>query len=274
MSASATFRPVCLSDAEVAIAAAEAGAAVVRARFGTSLTRVEKAPMDFATDADISAEQAILEVLRSARPADAYQGEELGRSGSGSAGRVWLIDPLCGTANFAAQTPMMAVNVALRDGSRIPAAACADPLAGEVFWTGGQHAFLRRDGADAAIFPSAATRLAEVNLDPPHPNGPGFLAARMLADPAFMTAFRSRVSSTSLALAWVAAGRRAAYVTDGHLRDSVHFSAGIAMCQAAGCVITGLRGQPLHTGAGGLIAAADRQAHAWLIEIIGRQFSR
>jgi myo-inositol-1(or 4)-monophosphatase len=46
------------------------------------------------------------------------------------------------------------------------------------------------------------------------------------------------------------------------------------VCQAAGCVITGLLGQPLHTGAGGLIAAADGQAHASLIEITGRQFSR
>jgi hypothetical protein len=48
---SATFRFVCPSDAEVAIAAVEAGAAIVCARFGTSLTRVEKAPMDFATNA-------------------------------------------------------------------------------------------------------------------------------------------------------------------------------------------------------------------------------
>jgi myo-inositol-1(or 4)-monophosphatase len=261
------------SDAEVAIAAVEVGAAIVRARFGTAVTRVQKAPMDFVTDADVSAERAILQVLGTARPADACLGEELGRSGDRSARRVWLIDPLCGTLNFAAQTPMMAVNVALRSGGRIEAAACADPLAGEVFWTDGQHAFLRRDGTDVAISPSAATRLAEVNLDPPHPNGSRFLAARMLADPAFMTAFRPRVSSTSLALAWVAVGRRAAYVTDGHLRDSVHFSSGIALCQAAGCVISGLQGQPLHAEAEGLVAGADRQTHTSLIEIIGRQFT-
>jgi myo-inositol-1(or 4)-monophosphatase len=210
------------SDAEVAIAAVEAGAAVVRARFGTSVARVPKAPMDFATDVDVDAEQAILAVLGAARPADAYQGEELGRSGSGSADRLWLIDPLCRTLNFAAQTPMFCVNVALRDGSRIEAAACADLLAGEVFWTSGLRAFVRRDAIDAPISPFAATQLVEVNLDPPHLNAMRFLAARMLADPAFMTAFRPRASSTSLALAWVAAGRRAAYVTDGHLRDSVH----------------------------------------------------
>jgi myo-inositol-1(or 4)-monophosphatase len=210
---------VRLSDAEVAVTAAEAGAAIVRAMFGTSLDRIEKAPMDFATAADIDAENAILEVLRTARPADAYQGEELGASGNDASDRTWLIDPLCGTLNYAAQTPLMAVNIA-----------------------------------------------------PPYPNGERFQAVRMLADPAFMTAFRPRVLSTTLALAWVAAGRRAAYVTDGHLRDSVRSSSGIALCQAAGCVVTGLRGEPLHTRTGGLIAAADEQTHAVLLEIIDWQF--
>jgi myo-inositol-1(or 4)-monophosphatase len=229
--------------------------------------------MDFATDADVQAEKAILDVLRAARPADAYLGEELGAFGSESSDRTWLIDPLCGTLNFAAQTPLMAVNIALRDNGRIRVAASADPRAGEVFWTGGHHAYLRRDGSDGTLCPSAATRLVDVNLDPPYPNRDRFRAERMLADPAFAAAFRPRVLSTTLALAWVAAGRRVAYVTDGYLRDSVHFSSGIALCQAAGCVVTGLQGQPLHTGAGGLVAAADRQTHAALIEIIDHQFA-
>ena len=74
-------------------------------------------------------------------------------------------------------------------------------------------------------------------------------------------------------MAWVAAGRRAAYVTDGHLRDSVHFAAGIALCRAAGCTVTGLHGQPTHTGAGGLIAAADQRTHALLLDLVKRQES-
>jgi myo-inositol-1(or 4)-monophosphatase len=264
---------VPLSDPEVAIAAADAGAAVVRAAFGTSPDRIQKAPMDFATAADVDAERAVLGVLKTARPGDAYLGEELGASGDGSAGRLWLIDPLCGTLNFAARTPLMSVNVALRVGHRIGAAACADPLSGEMFWTGGHGAFVRQAGRDEALSPSAATHLVDVNVDAPWPNGDRFQAARLLTEPAFLARFRPRVLSTTLALAWVAAGRRAAYVSDGHLLDSVHFSSGIALCQAAGCVITGLRGQPLHTGTGGLVAAADAETHAALIEIIDKQFA-
>ncbi|WP_202125173.1 inositol monophosphatase family protein [Actinomadura physcomitrii] len=109
----------------------------------------------------------------------------------------------------------------------------------------------------------------DVNLDPPFPNAPAFRAVDLLADARFAARFRPRVVSTTLAVAWVAAGRRAAYVTDGHLRDSVHFAAGIALCQAAGCVVTGIHGQPPHTGPGGLIAAADPDVHSALLDHIG-----
>jgi myo-inositol-1(or 4)-monophosphatase len=166
---------------------------------------------------------------------------------------------------------LAAVNVALRAGPGITAAASADPFSGEIFWTDGDRACLRGDGADATLAPSPGTQLVDVNLDPPFPNAPGFRTVRLLADEAFTARFRPRVVSTTLALAWVAAGRRAAYVTDGHLIDSVHFAAGIALCQAAGCTVTGIHGQPLHTGPGGLVAAADRQTHAALLEMIRDQ---
>jgi myo-inositol-1(or 4)-monophosphatase len=69
-------------------------------------------------------------------------------------------------------------------------------------------------GADAEPAPSAGTRLVDVNLDPPFPNAPGSRAVSLLADKGFTERFRPRVVSTTLAVAWVAAGRRAAYVTD------------------------------------------------------------
>ena len=260
-----------ISDSELAVDAARAGAAVVQAQFRTPVTRIQKEASDFATSADIAAERAISEVLHAARPADAVLGEEHGLSGH--ADRTWLVDPMCGTLNFAAGTPVVAVNVALRVGSDVTAAASADPFTSEVFWTDGVHAWLRHDGIDEPLAPSSESRLVDVNLDPPFPNGRAFRAVRLLAEDDFGARFRPRVVSTTLAVAWVAAGRRAAYVTDGDLSDSVHFAAGIALRQAAGCVVTGLLGQPLHTGVGGLLAAADAQTHAALLGLVRRQFA-
>ena len=259
------------SDEALAVRAAQAGAAVVAAHFGTSLTRFDKAGGDFATSADLAAEQAVLEVLRAARPDDVVLGEESGRTGTEGNGRMWLVDPLCGTLNFAVRSMLASVNVALQIGSHVTVAASADPFTGEVFWTDGTAAHVRRAGVDERITPSAGSELVDVNLDPPFPNRDVFLAARLLADDGFIDRFRPRVVSTTLAVAWVAAGRRAAYVTDGHLQGSVHFAAGIALCQAAGCIVTGIDGRPAHTGAGGLVAAADEPTHAALLALIRGQ---
>ncbi|MGW2485847.1 inositol monophosphatase family protein [Streptomyces sp. NPDC001606] len=259
------------TDAHLAVRAAQAAAAVVRDLYGGRLARYEKSAGDFATEADVAAERAILDVLRAARPGDAVTGEESGRTGADGAPRRWLVDPLCGTLNYAVRTMLVGVNVALREGTRITAAATADPFSGEVYWTDGERARLRHDGTDTDLTPSAASALVDVNLDPPFPNAPGFRAVRLLADPGFTDRFRPRVISSTLAVAWVAAGRRAAYVTDGDLRDSVHFEAGVALCRAAGCTVTDLRGEPLHSGSGGLIAAADAETHAALLDLVKNQ---
>ncbi|MER7133186.1 inositol monophosphatase family protein [Streptosporangium saharense] len=69
-----------------------------------------------------------LGVLRAARPDDAVLGEEGGQRGAADAARQWLVDPLCGTLNYAVGGMLVAVNVALRGG----AAAVADPFGGDL----------------------------------------------------------------------------------------------------------------------------------------------
>jgi myo-inositol-1(or 4)-monophosphatase len=105
----------------------------------------------------------------------------------------------------------------------------------------------------------------DLNLDPPFPNAPAFKAVTLAADSAFVASFRPRVVSSSIALTSVATGQRAAYVTDGDMRDSVHFAAGLTICEAAGCLVTDLRGRFWGGGATGLVAAADSETHAALL---------
>ena len=52
------------------------------------------------------------------------------------------------------------------------------------------------------------------------------------------------------------------------LTDDVYFSAGLALCQAAGCVITSLHGRPLDTQPSGLLVAADPATHRALLKLI------
>jgi myo-inositol-1(or 4)-monophosphatase len=259
-----------MNDAEVAIAVVSEGAAVVRRRFGTELERIDKGGGDFATDADVEAEEAMLTILRRERPDDAVVGEELGRSGEEGRERRWLIDPLCGTLNFAARMPVVAVNAALVTAEGMRVAAVSEPFADRVFWTDGRVAASREGSEDAPLEPSPRSALVDLNLDPPFPNASWFRAVTLAADDGFTARFRPRVVSSSLALTWVASGQRTAYVTDGDVRESVHFAAGLAICEAAGCRISDLRGERWERGARGLIVAADDATHDALVRLASR----
>lgn len=259
-----------MNDVEVTIAVAREGAKVVRRRFGTTLDRVAKPGNDFATSADLEAEAAMLAVLRRERPNDVVFGEETGRSGLGTNGRMWLVDPLCGTLNYAAGTRVGSVNVALKVGSQSVAAAVSDPFNHETFWTDGIKAFVRINDQDRRLTPDSSTKLVDLNFDPPFPTAPAFRAVVLAADAKFAELFKPRVFSTSIALTWVASGQRAAYVTDGDVRDSVHFAAGMAICEAAGCTVTDLRGARSWTGATGLVVAADFETHTALLRLVSK----
>jgi myo-inositol-1(or 4)-monophosphatase len=259
-----------MNDIELAIALADTGAEIVRSRFGTTLQRLDKGAGDFATNADIESENAMLSLLHRERPADAVLGEESGQSGAKSSLRTWLIDPLCGTLNYAARMPVAAVNVALMAEGKFIAAAVADPYLQEIYWMNGVSAYSRAIGQDSLLAPGSTSNLVDINLDPPYPNAPNFRTSMLISDSEFAGRFRPRVVSSSIALAWVATGQRAAYVTDGDARYSVHYAAGIALCEAAGCRVTNLRGNRWGDDATGLIAAADKATHDALLSMVKR----
>ena len=249
------------SDLAVAVEAARAGAEVLQRMYGSDLTREHKSTTDFATEADSAAERAILEVIRAARPEDGFVGEELGSVGDTSGSRVWLVDPLCGTLNFASVTPLYCVNVALNVDGVTVTAAVSHPPSGELYWA--HHDEFGTSRARSA----PPTTLVAINADGPLDRP--FVGAQLAADPELRARFDPRIESTTLALAWVASGHRLGYVTDGFLRGSVHFEAGIALCRAAGRVVTDFDGNDVHSGPG-LVAAGDADAHAELLRLVSR----
>jgi myo-inositol-1(or 4)-monophosphatase len=246
------------SDVELAIAAVIEGMNVVRRSSGDRLQRIAKGQDDFATRADLDAEQSIRMVLSAGRPRDAIEGEEFGQSGdaAGEQARVWKVDPLCGTRNFASGAGDYCTNVALSIAGEPLVAAVGDPLRGHVYWTDGQSAQVRRNDGESVLHPSAQSSILELNADGPS----DVIGPRLLGDRATRAWMSPRVSASTLALAWVASGRRAGYVSDGDLRQSVHFAAGIALCRGAGCIVSDLHGEDLRSGRG-LLIAADARMH-------------
>ena len=121
-----------LTDRELAIAAATAGADVVRGAFGSAVAEELKGVVDPVSDIDRSAEAAILQVLEHHRPDDTTLAEESGGNTS-TGGRRWIVDPLDGTVNFLHAIPHVGVSVALWNGEHPAACAVIDVIRDETF---------------------------------------------------------------------------------------------------------------------------------------------
>ena len=116
----------------VGIAAAYAGAQVVRDRFG-NLSRIHKKDtFNLLTEADTESEKKIINTIREAFPDHAILAEESGAS-KGTAEYRWLIDPLDGTTNFAHQLPIFGISIALTKDTEILLGLVLNPMDGELF---------------------------------------------------------------------------------------------------------------------------------------------
>lgn len=252
------------ADAYVAVDAVTAGALVVRSRFRTALSIQAKPGEDFATDVDVAAERAVRDVLTHERPDDAVVGEELGGQAPG-AGRAWLVDPLCGTVNYAAGLPLVATNVALWVDGTVAVAAQADPMGNEIFWTDGSGAWrwTLPSGTDVALQPDSTLGIVAVDSQMTVERTVG-----LLTSPGFTERFRPVMVATSLAAAWVADGRLAGYVGEDSPHGNLHYAAGFAVAAAAGCVATDLRGEPLGPDSHGFVLAADAATLAALLAVL------
>lgn len=98
----------------------------------------EKAPGDLVTVADQQAEEIVTAGLRRLLPGSAVVGEEAVSADPGllhrlrDAGKVWLVDPIDGTANFAAGRRPFVMMVALLDAGEPVASWIFDPIAGSL----------------------------------------------------------------------------------------------------------------------------------------------
>ena len=96
--------------------------------------RLKSGPLDPVTVADEDSERALTAGLRALFPGDDVIGEEAVSSGAAQLerlakpGRVWILDPIDGTANFASELPLFGVMAALVEADEILASFIYDPF--------------------------------------------------------------------------------------------------------------------------------------------------
>jgi myo-inositol-1(or 4)-monophosphatase len=251
-------------DLEVALAAARRGGEVVREAFGRPVRADFKGDVNPVTAADREAEEAILAVLRQARPDDGVLAEE-GGTGDPTSERIWIVDPLDGTVNFVHGLPQVAVSVALWEGGSPLVGVVLDPIREEVFAAvAGRGATL--DGARIEV--SGETRLDRSLIVTGFPYDRRERAAEYAATLGAVLATCQgvrRLGSAALDFAWVAAGRLDGYWEYG--LKPWDAAAGLLLVTEAGGVVTDVGGADYTLDAQGVVAATPA-VHRALLTVV------
>jgi len=233
--------------------------------FGGQIPAKHKGLVDLVTEYDRRSEDLILREIRAAYPQDRVLAEESGAS-EAPGERIWYVDPLDGTTNYAHGFPLFTVSIALADRKGVRLGVVYDPTRSEVFWgERGRGAFLN----EGRLRVSDVVELRESLLVTGFPYDVWSNPVNNLDNYAKF-ALRSlgvrRLGSAALDFAYVAAGR-----LDGfwELRLSPwDVAAGSLLVQEAGGEVTDIDGGPLLLAGFPSVLAANRQLHSCMLEVL------
>ncbi len=173
-----------------------------QAALGTTM----KGDQDFLTVADGEVEALFRKRIAEAFPTDAVMGEEMG---GGDSARLWIIDPIDGTANFARGDRHWCISVGFVAGGVPELGIIHAPALGETFLARrGQGATLNGKPIRVAATTNIRQATIEFGWSSRLPNKPYIDAVARLFDAG---AHVKRSASGALGLAHVAAGRTDAY---------------------------------------------------------------
>jgi myo-inositol-1(or 4)-monophosphatase len=234
-------------------AAREAGALHLSER-GTDL-RIEtkSSAIDLVTRVDTACEAVIREIVGAAFPSDAILGEEEGHSGSSE--RLWIVDPLDGTLNYANGFPYYVVSIALQVAGEVVLGVILDATRDELF--------VARRGLGATCNGAALT--TSPKIDPAQAmlaTGFAYDRGRMAENLGLFAAMMGHVrairrpGAAALDLANVAAGR-----LDGFWELYLNpwdVAAGLLLVQEAGGLVSNGAGEPYVLGERSLVVAGPR----------------
>ena len=209
------------------------------------LERIDyKSARDVVTEADHLSETLIVETIRARYPGDAILAEETGehRAVAGEAptsgrGRVWIVDPLDGTVNYANGIPVFCVSIGLVEDGLPAVGVIVDPTRNEWFGATADGPALL-DGRP--IHASAKDKVSD------------FVISMALSGRSAVTRSRNvrkairiprSMGSAALALAYVGNGRFDAFVQQGGLSAWDVAAAGL-IAERGGARVTAMDGAP------------------------------
>lgn len=229
---------------------------------------VQKKGNDFATEMDLELERRIVAELEAATGIGVH-GEEFGGADL-DAPLVWVVDPIDGTFNYAAGSPMAAILLALlRDGEPVAGLTWL-PFTGQrytavaggpVYVNGVAHPPLGRTALSDSVL-----GIGTLNVDG-QGRFPGRYRLEVFTELTRVCGKIRMHGSTGIDMAFVGAGILGAAICFGH--HIWDHAAGVALVRGAGGVVTDLAGDPWTPASRSALAAAPG-AHEDVMNILQR----
>ncbi len=237
-----------------------------------------KSARDVVTEVDHLSEGLILDAIRTTFPGDAILAEESGgyqvhggHPPTSGRGRVWVVDPLDGTVNYANGIPFFCVSVALVvDGAPVMGVV-HDPARGESFAAlrGGPATLRSGGGRQRTIVASGKDKLSDFVVSVSISGRAAITRARAIRR---VVRVPRSMGAAALALAYVAGGRFDAFVQEGGLSSWDIAAAGL-IAERGGALVTDLAGGPWFDLARSPrsigVLAAPLPHHAAMLELLG-----
>jgi myo-inositol-1(or 4)-monophosphatase len=258
-------------ELSVAVEVAREAGALLKESFGQVHDVDFKGRINLVTEMDRKSEGHIVARLRKAFPGDDVWAEEGGGSRTG-AERVWVVDPLDGTTNYAHEYPVFSVSIGLQVAGRMEVGVVLNPLLDDVY------AARRGGGATLNGLPRRVTKVDtleraflatgfayDVTVTDPERNNLGPFGRFLVRAQALR-----RAGSASLAIAKVGVGR-----TDGFWERGLHawdMAAALVIVEEGGGRVTDYGGG-VPSLEGGELVASNGPLHAPMLEVIAMRGS-
>ncbi|MDA4109432.1 inositol monophosphatase family protein [Mycolicibacterium holsaticum] len=227
---------------------------------------VQKKGNDFATEVDLAIERQVVKALKANTGIDVH-GEEFGGADLDSP-LVWVLDPIDGTFNYAAGSPMAAILLGLLQDGQPVAGLTWMPFTNERF-TGVVDGPLRYNGVEQdplqpAELDDSIVGVGTFNIDS-RGKVPGRYRLAIIEGLSRKCSRLRMHGATGIDLAYTAAGILGGAISfSGHVWDH---AAGIALVRAAGGVATDLTGDDWTVTSPSVLVGLPR-VHAQLLDLV------
>lgn len=209
----------------------------IRSLIGKSQIRQKDSSFNLVTQADTESEKMILSAIQQVMPDSTFLSEETHWEQSVMADKLWIVDPIDGTNNFAHSIPHYSISIAYAENGNVKIAVVYDPVRDEMFTAeANKGAFL--NGKSISVSSCRSLDRAVIGTGLYYDRGEMmdntlFAIHRLLK--ANVQGIR-RMGSAALDLSWVACGRYDGYFE--YMLSPWDFAAGMLLVKEAGGIFS------------------------------------